>query len=366
MIRAANFSRELVSVFRAKWMLSSFVALAVAAAMVLTILSAGRGAALSSKVQGQLASVEARAIQVQAAPSDGIRATLLDSLRDVSGVEWAIGMGASVDVENAALVGGASAPRRTLWAADWRKTGLPAPTELTDGALAWADSKTLRSLGMASFPAVSRSNDGHRLAVAGEGRVAPSLAPFIRGVIVPASSEDDSEAVTSVIVLASEPEGVRPLLHMIRDELPAGSSTIRIRTSEELVDASAGVRAVLDDFGRATLLGSIVGAGLLIAALQAGMILLQRRDYGRRRALGATRTQIAAIVVGGVVLAASIGVLIGSTVGVTALLVQGAVVPSPQLIAAAGVLLVTVAATLGLLPAAIAAMMDPATEMRVP
>src|SRR5690606_35522094 len=65
--------------------------------------------------------------------------------------------------------------------------------------------------------------------------------------------------------------------------------SVRISVSNELASLREQVTAELDSFAGA-LVALILGvAALMVMAVLAGFVLLRRKDFGRRRALGATR-----------------------------------------------------------------------------
>lgn len=93
---------------------------------------------------------------------------------------------------------------------------------------------------------------------------------------------------------------------------------------------------------------------------------MRRRDFGRRRALGATRTMIVALMVGQVCLLATIGATAGAAVGLALLLARGEPTPPLEFIAALALGVTLAAATVCSLPAVWAATRDPLRELRVP
>lgn len=96
-----------------------------------------------------------------------------------------------------------------------------------------------------------------------------------------------------------------------------------------------------------------------------GLVMIRRKDYGRRRALGATRALIIALIV--VRTATSlVGALAGSVAALIVLLVGRDPAPAIDFVVAVGLLAIA-SGVLGSLPPAIAAShRDPLTELRVP
>ena len=73
--------------------------------------------------------------------------------------------------------------------------------------------------------------------------------------------------------------------------------SVGVETSEDLAALRATLSGDLSRFSRSIVL-VIAGAGLLMICLVVyGSVTARRRDFGRRRALGASRTVIVALVV---------------------------------------------------------------------
>ncbi|MFF1877163.1 FtsX-like permease family protein [Leifsonia sp. NPDC058230] len=342
------------------------MALTAGAAIAMSLISAGRSASLAEDVRARIESAEARTIVVQASPADRLTAKTMRPIERVDGLESAVAFGQSTDVSNEALSGGAAVPARRVWTSDWAALGVPAPTSESTST-AWADSSSVLRLGIAAFPAAVRSPSGSSIAIAGPTQVSLSLTEYANGVLIPTNRSRDSEPVTAIVIVAKSADDVQSLLRIVRTTLHnTSSSTIKIRTSSALVEVSGVVRSVLDSYGRNTLVGSFIGAAALVATLQIGVVLAQRRDFGRRRAIGATRFMIAGLVIGHTVTSTGIGILFGFLGSWIYLTATSAAAPPPDLCVAFAVLLLAATGFLAVIPASLAARLNPATEMRVP
>ncbi len=111
----------------------------------------------------------------------------------------------------------------------------------------------------------------------------------------------------------------------------------------------------------------ILGIGLLLVGLNLyGAVTTRRRDFGRRRALGATRPTIIGLIATQTLLLAALGAALGATVATT-LIWQRTGLPPDWPFTTAIITLTTLAATTASLPPAIiAAYRDPLTILRVP
>ena len=109
----------------------------------------------------------------------------------------------------------------------------------------------------------------------------------------------------------------------------------------------------------------LVSAALVAVNLFA-LVTMRRKDFGRRRALGASRGLIVALLLAQVLLLAVLGSVLGLGIAYIALNLSGepqAGVEFAMAVAIAGILAAALAA---LPPALVAARRDPLHELRVP
>lgn len=357
-----TWALEIASVFLARWVTSGVLAAFSGIAVCAVLISSGQSGTLAAEVQSRLDSPEARTIVVRGVPSDGMSAQALRGLAPVDGIDWVIATGPSQDVTNAAIEGGSAVGMRRLWSTDWRAFGI-APPPGTSDLIAWSDPESVRALGIDRFPAQVRTRNGTATLL---GTFSPprGVEQQIRGLVIPTSLDEDVP-VTTIAVEARSAAGVPALVSTIRAVLPASAKRVTISTNRELAVASESVRASLDVYGRRLLVGTFGGAGIVMSALQVALVLMNRRDFGRRRALGASRHLVGALVVGHTALSTALGAVLGSTISLVVLRVVGWTSPRGDLVAALDILLVTTACLAALLPASMAARLDPAREMRV-
>lgn len=132
----------------------------------------------------------------------------------------------------------------------------------------------------------------------------------------------------------------------------------------------ADLRAIIG--GELTRQSRGVVRGLLRAAAGAtflnvwGMVVLRRKDFGRRRALGATRLMIVMLVVLQVLVVAVVGAVLGVASGSVWLSLHSQPRPSLSYLSALCTGLVAAASLAAALPAGFAAQRDPIAELRVP
>lgn len=179
-----------------------------------------------------------------------------------------------------------------------------------------------------------------------------------------------SEAVraTEFAVLVSKPVEVPTVTRAVTGFFPIETRTsLTIRSAETAIDLARQALTQGRDTARRLTLVSSLACGVL-AALLFGMITVQRRrDYGRRRALGATPGFIVALVVGQAALITGVATLLAVAGEATYARVTGQPALVRPGVFAGTALMLGCAACLGaLLPAVLAAKADPVHEVRVP
>lgn len=105
---------------------------------------------------------------------------------------------------------------------------------------------------------------------------------------------------------------------------------------------------------------------LLVAAILFGLVMLRRKDFGRRRALGASQGLIVSLILTQVGTLSLLGASIGTAVATVAIVAGGDPMPGPDFVVAINVLAVGVGVIAAVIPAAAAARRDPLVELRVP
>lgn len=146
----------------------------------------------------------------------------------------------------------------------------------------------------------------------------------------------------------------------------ADPSQVTIESSARLAALRADVEHNLTTYGRSLLLLILACGGGLIAIILRSLVLLRRRDFGRRRALGATRGTIVALLLIQVAVLTVVGVALGVVATLVASRLRGLALPGPDFFAAVGLLTLVAALAGALLPAVFAARREPLKELRTP
>ena len=143
-------------------------------------------------------------------------------------------------------------------------------------------------------------------------------------------------------------------------------SKFTISASQQLAEVRSAVRGQLSEFGRNLALGITSITSVLTCSVMILSVMQRRRDFGRRRALGATRSLIAALIVAQTGGLSAIGAIAGIGVASTVLMTTDAPTPPLDYLAAVAVLAIQVSLVAAIVPAILASRRDPIRELRVP
>ena len=111
----------------------------------------------------------------------------------------------------------------------------------------------------------------------------------------------------------------------------------------------------------------ILGAGLGLVVLNMyGAVTTRRRDFGRRRALGASRGTIVALVTLQTAITGLLGAALGTAIGAAVVWRLTDLLPDLRFAVAVGVLAIIATIAAAVPPALVAAHRDPVKVLRVP
>ena len=350
---------------RAQPVPTAVTAVIVGAVCAVIMATTGQTVAIERDVLGRIDDAGTRTIVIE--DSQG-RAELdpgaVARIEALTGVEWAVGFGAARDVRPVGLDGAPAVPIRGYFGA------MPALVATSrwdaEPGTALAGLRAVAALGFATAagPVEHAASSEPEIGVVGWLSAEPPLDFLNRAILTVA---DPDEQVVRIIALAASAEQVPRLSTAISAVLdPADPTSVTIRTSDALVEVRAAVQGELGTWGR-SLVTIVLGAGLVLTALNVfGAVTSRRRDFGRRRALGASRVDIVVLVTAQTAAIATVGAVAG--IGLGSLVVQQVLgtAPSVEFAVAIGVLAVIAAAAAAVLPAIIAAYRDPVRILRVP
>lgn len=345
---------------RSQPVLSVVIALIAAATVTVTLATAGRTVSTQRAVLARFDTLALTVLQVTDERGDaGLDAADVDRVRRLSGVDWALGIGPVHDVHTAGLAGTPVPSRVVVGRSDLLQVANPA-----DGQ-AYIAEPSQAALALTTASGAVETVDGAQLPVVGWFTASGPLADLedsvlvvdqsydgpLRRLYLHATTADDLLNVAAAATHAvGDRDGVRP----------------RVEVSADVAAIRAAVRGELGGAGRATVLQALA-AGLVLGALTIfSGVQARRRDFGRRRALGATRAQLLGLVVTQVLAAAIPGCLFGAIIGSVVsrhLADNWPGIAYPAAVAVLGTLTLAAAA---LPPAIIAAHRDPVAAIRVP
>ena len=362
--------REAVAGARTQHAFTVVTLLLVAASTMSVITTAGRAAASEAAVLSTIDAQGTRTIVVQAKGAQaGIDEQFVATLARVRDVEAVTGFGSVTDVTAAANPAGARLGVRTAYGA----IGGDALTQAEPGAagpIAWASRASTDLAGLPAGAGSLRAVDGPEILIGRMLTVPPYLVGLEPLTVVPATAPvagDPPRLVSTIYVLTRSPETVAVVTEVVRGllaDVPRDGATIE--TSAALADLRAAVQGELTRQSRGLILGVLAAAALAGALMVLGYTLMRRKDFGRRRALGATRLVIVLLIAIQVLLTAAVGAGLGALAALAWLAARGEPAPPATFTLAVAVAVTAITALAAVLPAALAARRDPVRELRVP
>ena len=347
---------------------ASVLSVIIVAGMCATvILTTGRAVGAERAVLESIDSTGTRSIVVRADADAGLDTSVLQRIANLEGIEWAGAFEPAMDVTNSAFPDGGKVPVRLLWADGVAAVGIPSAAAVPERT-GWATALALEQLGMADKAGAVITREGDEYLVAGEIE-APDFLTFLEPLVVVPQVANNAEprAVGVLVVIARSPELVAALAEAVSSVLAVDDpGTVQVTTSEALAELRGLVQGQLGGFGRTLVISAFALTAALVAATMYGLVMLRRKDFGRRRALGASQALIVALVLTQVATLSVVGAVVGSAAAAIALTMSGDPLPGPDFFLAVDVLAVVVGAVAGFLPAVAAARRDPLYELRVP
>ncbi|MGA7149600.1 MAG: FtsX-like permease family protein [Microbacterium sp.] len=334
--------------------------------MILTVmLTTGRAVGAEQRVLGAIDETGTRTIQVLAEADAGLTSSVLDRIRNIEGIEWAAAFSPALDATNTAVPDGVRTPVRLAYGSQLSRLGIPAASPIP-GTHAYATSLALTQLGLPDVAGSITSSSGIDYAMSGSIVAPDFLTGFEPLVLVPQPEEMGDEPVSVLVIIAERPDLVAPVADAVVSVLGVDDPRkVAVETSEALAQLRAIVQSQLATFSRGLVLVTLAITGLLVAVILYALVMMRRKDFGRRRALGSTRGLIVGLLLTQTVLLAALGVVLGLIVSAISLLASRDPLPGPDFCAALAVLTLTTASLAALVPALVASNREPIRELRV-
>ena len=357
--------RETLATTWAAKVSSLLIAVVVAATCLASLMTVGRSAAAAAEVASRMEQAGARKLSVIDTRESGfVNERTVRVIAGLSFVETAVALGTPFDAVNGQM--GAGGIKVPVWPVmgEVDHVGRVARGRAPHPGEALVSTSMLASLNLAEPVGYLTSSDGLRKFPI-VGSFTP-VAPFEDtggGVILAAPRETTGRELRVVVDnVASAKTSLPVLLGVLAPPDPQG---VQIDSPASLAQTAQDLNAQMAGFGR-TLLLLIVGAGgFFVAAVVLADVLIRRRDLGRRRTLGITRSDLVLLVAARALVAAVAGAVLGCVSGGIINQVSGSPIPL-DFVTAIGVLACLVATVVALLPAWYASRLDPVRVMRAP
>ncbi|MET7418228.1 FtsX-like permease family protein [Dactylosporangium sp. NPDC005555] len=376
--RAAALIYEAAASARSQLVASLLTVAMVGGMCVAVLLTTGRTAATQQSVIATIDSMDTRSIIVRLDPSAGVTADVVTRLRAVHAIAAVAGLGPPVDAHNVQVSDGGKVPVRRLYGdlGSSAEAANSSPASLASPAfpsVAVASAQAARDLGLLDGSGGVITDDGEDVTVVSGLRVPPHLSFLEPLIVLPThaahgdNTADHSDVLSTLIVLAVSPSDVDAVTAVVNGFLTGIDPTkVSVQTSSQLAAVRAMVDGELNAYGHGTVLGILAISTALTMINLLALVTMRRRDFGRRRALGATRQLIVCLLLSQVGLLAIGGVVVGLSASILILLATSAVIPPVSFVAAVAITAFFVALLAALPPALLAARRDPLYELRVP
>jgi putative ABC transport system permease protein len=223
--------------------------------------------------------------------------------------------------------------------------------------------RALGVLGLADRVGTLEDENLGALAAVGSVAAAPPVENLDAYALIRGSPTEGH--VTEILVLARSSAQVEPLVAQLPGLLPnEGGRPLGLDRAAELLALRAGIAQEVGALNTAVLLGSLATSALLVAAILYGAVEQRRREFGLRRAQGATRSTVAALVVIEAGLLGLGGAVAGGTAGTLAVAMQAGFLPDPSLTVAICALVSLSSVAGSIPPAVLAALREPLYVLR--
>lgn len=342
-----------------KWafgLIATIAAITIAA----SALTAGRTAVAERSVLASVDAETSRVITVTPRADKTISASASQTLSTLDPVDWILTMTAAQDVHTRPLH--QSAPMRSYFG------DVPPLIVLDEGR--WpSPGEAIIGISPTSPPLFTEPSgvvfdaSGAPVSIVGSYRADGALS-FLTGSILRRSPEPTVSH--TVIVQAPTFQDVEPTANAVVAVSGLSEGDLEIQESTAVNDVRAVVAGTFGDYSRSLSLYLAGVSALLVAAVTYVAVSARYRDFGRRRALGASRRAIMLIVLLQSILAALAGVLVGTVVSVAAAQLALGEPVAPTFLAGISYLTVIACAVAALPAAMVAALRDPLRVLRVP
>lgn len=340
----------------------------IAIVCVIVVLTTGQTVAAEQNVLGRLDSMGTRVVSVSDDAGDaGMRAISATAVSSLESADWSLALGEVRDMKNAnGPMESGGVPAR-LGYGDIKSTmeltvgRWPAPGE------AIVSEKAAQQLQLKDGVGGVIDRDGATFAVVGTYSNSTKLSVFDELILIVPEEDSTSDTILYLYSETTEIEHVDALVTAIENTLTASNpGGLTIESPDELLTARSNIASDLGTSSRVLMLGALIVGLVLVMVTMFAATSERKTDFGRRRALGASRMAIIAMVSIHAVLAAVFGVVLGMICGLTISGLTSGVQPPVSFLTAVGLLCIITTVIASMPPAVVAARRDPVRILRVP
>ncbi|WP_162802012.1 ABC transporter permease [Ornithinimicrobium murale] len=366
-MRFTSLLREALSTAWANKVPTALVAMLVAIMCATTLATVGRTAAAEQQVADRLDAAGSRLLVVtDTRGGDLLTPAVVQQTHELSVTERAVGVQIPVDVVNKVI--GSGGTRVPAWivhgdlsevlrltAGRWPGPGEALVAAQAQTALGMDD--PVGAVELASSTAVGDYS------VVGAFEPREPFGQYAAGLVIAAETAAVSDSLYVVVTDSSVASAAQSaVLGLVA---PPDFDSVSVESPVALAELQAEVAADLGTFGRTLLLGVLGAGALLVAIVVLSDVLVRRKDLGRRRALGATRGTIVAMVIFRTLFPALLGAALGVGMGLW-LASRFEASPPWEFTTGTAVLALLAAVASAVLPALYAATRDPVRVLRTP
>lgn len=341
-------------------------AVVVALVCLVVLLTTGRTAATEREVVASIDSVGTRLVTVTDTTGHAaIPPSAVADVQRLAGVTWAFGLGPASDTRNADVPAGRGVAIRPYVGE------LPPELRVELGRAPAAPDEVLVGVGARSVlglgdPAGALVDGDRRVGVVGVCDGGGPLS-FVDDLALRRPADDESFPVRGIYVLVDDAAHATSVAAAVAAVVPTSRpDALEVRTSDGVLALREVVAGRLGAASRQLMAGVLAGGLVLVTVTMLGAVASRRRDFGRRRALGASRSAVVVLVLVQSAVAGLAGSVVGTVGGVVALAAGGTEVPPASFVAGVGLLALLVTLAGSVPPAVAAATRDPVRILRVP
>lgn len=364
-MRITSLLREALATTWAAKVASALVVAVVAGMCFASVATVGRSASAVSDVTERLEAAGARRLTVVDTKRQGfVNESTLGVINAIDTVESAHALGTPFDTVNGAIgAGGAKVPVWGLLGDMSTAVNLVRGRPPAEGEAIISVETQRRLLLAEPVGYLTTINGVRQFPIVGAYEADPALDKLDAGALVNvADNEMSPELVVTISSTAAAAATVQAVLSVLA---PPAQDDVAVESPTGLAATARQLEADLANQGRSLLLLILGAGGLFVAAVVLADVLVRRRDLGRRRTLGVTRTDLVAMVTVRCVTTGALGACVGTVAAVITNRVIGYDTPL-QFALGVATLGLLVAAVAAIPPALYASRLDPVDVMRVP